>query len=194
MVKTYKLLENGGVEITVKVIPTPKLLKAKKAGLSSLPRVGVELELDSDLFNVSYVGLGPHENYPDRKSCCDTGKFATTVSDMHTPYIVPSENGARGECDSVTFSSEGGGKSLKVSGKGGQKFSFSASLWSNKELQVADHTYDLAKRGDGGGSMFVNIDHKIMGVGGDCSWLPVVYEDYKVGVEVYEFGFVFQPL
>ena len=63
----------------------------------SLPRLGVALEVPRRLQRVDWLGLGPHENYPDRKSSAAVGRWhAPSVADMHTPYVVPSENGTRG--------------------------------------------------------------------------------------------------
>jgi beta-galactosidase len=38
---------------------------------------------------------GPHENYVDRKASALLRLFSSSISDLHTPYIVPSENGGR---------------------------------------------------------------------------------------------------
>ena len=46
-------------------------------------------------------------------------------------------------------------------------FSCSAILHSATELDGALHTNDLAVRENGEDIVYVNLDHKIMGVGGD---------------------------
>jgi len=58
-------------------------------------RVGVQVLVAEKLDHVRYYGLGPHENYPDRRSSAVLAVHESTTSRMHTPYVVPGENGAR---------------------------------------------------------------------------------------------------
>ena len=98
---------------------------------------------------------------------------------MHVDYIYPSENGNRCEVSCVCFTDkEGSG----VCFKSDSKLNFSAKLYSQKELHVADHTHQLEQRKDGGSEspIFVHLDRLMMGVGGDCSWRPCVYPDYLI--------------
>ena len=65
------------------------------ASLPPLPRSGLSLCLDSSFSRVEWCGLGPHEAYDDRKECCYLGVFSSNVADLHTPYVMPQENGRR---------------------------------------------------------------------------------------------------
>ena len=38
---------------------------------------------------------GPHENYVDRQDGAPARVYSAAISDLHTPYIAPSENGGR---------------------------------------------------------------------------------------------------
>jgi hypothetical protein len=60
-----------------------------------MPRVGVQLNLLSDLNNVLYKGNGPHECYPDRKASSIHALHRARVEDMYTPYLHPTESSAR---------------------------------------------------------------------------------------------------
>ncbi len=62
-----------------------------------LPRVGLRFSLPSSFENVRWMGLGPHEAYDDRKSSAFLGVFRSKVDDLHTPYVVPQENGRRAD-------------------------------------------------------------------------------------------------
>jgi len=186
---TYRVHRNGDVKVTCKV-------KAKnvKKGLTSLPRVGLTLALDPSLFNISYLGRGSGdttgENYPDRQSAAFMGTHSGTPASMHVPYIVPSENGARTDCSWACFADVAGeGLIIRAGpGRAGASFSFSAGLHTQAELHEAEHTYDLPIRKQGVDPVYVNVDHRIMGVGGDCSWLPCVYPEYLVEPgDEYEF-------
>jgi len=185
----YRCYRNGDVQVRCTVKPG-----SLRKDLKSLPRVGLQLALDPSLFNVGYLGMGEGENYPDRVSCSQMGVYRTTASQMHVPYIVPGECGAREGCNWVSFTDKNGAGVLIKPGED-ESFSFSSSLYNTTELHTAMHTYDLAERKNGDAPVYVNISHKIMGVGGDCSWLPCVYDQYLVDPKKeYEFSFWICPL
>jgi hypothetical protein len=133
----------------------------------------MNLVLDSSLFHIQYFGRGPGENYTDRKSGSEMGVYGTTPLDMaYDKYIVPGENGSRSDCEWISFlSDEGDGVCIVSNTDGGKQTSFSSSalLHSAQELHNASHTHtcDLPKRSNGHDPIHVNVDHKIMGVGGD---------------------------
>jgi beta-galactosidase len=56
--------------------------------------VGLELEAPKGLEQVRWLGLGPHETYPDRKHSGLKDVHTAHVKDLHTPYVVPSESHA----------------------------------------------------------------------------------------------------
>ena len=193
-VTKYRIFRNGDVQICCNVKPGQL-----RKDMTSLPRVGLTLPLDSSLFNIKYLGRGDVENYPDRCSSAAFGVYSTTASKMHVNYVVPGENGARQDCSWASFTdSHGAGVLVRADDKGGKgcsTFSFSASFWDTAELHDAKHTYDLKRGKDGGSIIYLNIDHKIMGVGGDCSWLPCVYDDYLIDPsEAYDFSVWITPI
>jgi hypothetical protein len=157
--------------------------------------------LDSSLFHIQYFGRGPGENYPDRKSGSEMGVYGTTPLDMaYGNYIVPGENGSRSECEWMTFLSDKGDGVCIVSDTGDEKhtsFSASALLHSAQELHSAAHTHtdDLPRRSNGHDPIHVNVDHKLMGLGGDnrlvcacvssarcnCIYLTLFFSGFSVG-------------
>jgi beta-galactosidase len=60
-------------------------------------RVGLSCQLAQVPQSACWLGLGPHENYPDRKLAAQQGRWTLPLEAMHTPYIFPTENGLR--CD-----------------------------------------------------------------------------------------------
>jgi hypothetical protein len=69
-----------------------------RTALPSIPRVGFSLGLRKAFGAAcTWFGRGPHENYDDRKEGARIGVHTLPADAMHTPYIVPSENGLR--CD-----------------------------------------------------------------------------------------------
>jgi beta-galactosidase len=163
------------IQVRYKIVPQPCLHR-----IPSLPRIGVSLEVHQALCKVSYYGRGPKENYPDRKSGSFMGVYTTIPSQMGYDYIVPSENGNRSDCQWVCLNdddSNGGdntGLLIVASGDNGNNnkknnsFGVSALLHNANELNHASHSYDLdQERSDGTHPIFVNIDHQLMGLGGD---------------------------
>ena len=177
-VSTYEIYRNGRISIANKVIPIGRT--------SSIPRIGLSFRLNPAFHNIQYFGRGPNENYPDRKSGSHFGWWKTSASDMGYSYIVPSENGSRSDCKRICFESRRDG-GLAVVADSDSAFSCSALLHSADELHHASHTCDLDKRMDGENLIHVNIDHQLMGVGGDNSWSPCVYPDFVVKSQEYNY-------
>jgi len=146
--------------------------------LPSIPRVGLTFDLaaGAQTNNVKWLGLGPVENYPDRKAGVRFGAYQSNLDDLHTPYLFPTENGLR--CDTKLLSIGG----LQFAGN----FNFSASEYSAEQLTKATHTVDLVKSG----RVYVNIDHVHMGIGGDDSWSPSVHPEHLVEGTRYQYELV----
>lgn len=62
-----------------------------------LARTGLRWTMPGEYSRVRYFGLGPHEAYEDRKSCCYLGVFEGDVSEFHTNYTYPQECGRRAD-------------------------------------------------------------------------------------------------
>jgi hypothetical protein len=54
-----------------------------------LARIGVRMILDAKFDRFAYLGRGPMENYPDRKTGSDVGLYRSTVRQQMTPYAKP---------------------------------------------------------------------------------------------------------
>jgi beta-galactosidase len=189
---SYHFYLDGRVKISNDVFPSKAIRKA-----TSLPRVGLSIKLKKCLTEVKYFGRGPGENYPDRKSGSEMGVYTTSPAEMgYSKYIVPGENGSRTDCEWVSFRSAEGDGLCVLSDRArrcGSSFSCSALLYDAAELHTATHT--LPARRDGEHIVHVNIDHKIMGLGGDTSWFPGVYPEYLVSSkDAYKYSVVLVPL
>ncbi len=167
----YDVYRDGRISIANKVKTLEKT--------SSLPRIGLSFRLNPAFYNIRYFGRGPLENYPDRKSGSHFGWWKTSPSKMGYDYIVPSENGSRSDCQQICFESDNH-EGIAIIADSRTSFSCSALLHSTVELHRASHTCDLDQRFNGVHPIYVNIDHKLMGVGGDNSWSPCVYPDFIV--------------
>jgi beta-galactosidase len=150
--------------------------------LPPLPRIGLcyaitESQNQSNNMPVTYQGLGPFENYPDRLSAARFGHYCLPLSELHTNYIFPSDNGLRSHCRLLEVGA------LRTTGN----FHFSISEYSQTMLASAFHTHELASNEH----VYVNIDHAHMGVGGDDSWSPSTHEEYLIDKKHYRYSLVF---
>lgn len=146
--------------------------------LPPMPRIGLTLALpaSSKTEQVSWKGLGPFENYPDRVSAARFGHYKEEIKALHTPYIFPSENGLR--CETKWLETG----ELQILGD----FQFSVSLYSAEQLTKAKHTNELTQSD----KVFINIDNQHMGIGGDDSWSPSVHTAYLLDKKHYRYQLV----
>jgi beta-galactosidase len=153
--KRWQIDGNGQLQLDVRVevaadIPPP-------------PRIGLVCHLAGQAPVVSWDGLGPHENYPDRKLAACQGRWTLPLPELHTPYIFPSENGLR--CDT---------RSLRYAGHQWQGlFHFGIGRYSLQQLRATSHVHLLAEEP----GVWLNLDAFHMGIGGDDSWSPSVHQD-----------------
>ena len=101
---------------------------------------------------VRWLGLGPLENYPDRKLAAQQGRWALPLDAMQTPYIFPTENGLRCDTRELTFGSH------HFQGQ----FHFSLSRYSQQQLHTTTHQHLLREEA----GCWLNLDAFHMGVGG----------------------------
>lgn len=172
---TYTVFDDGRVKIETHVRPKSCISK-----VPSLARVGFEAVLDAQLYNMTYYGRGEVENYSDRKAGTEMGIWKTTVVENEFDYIVPSENGNKSDCRWVSFQDTHGRGIGFVADPDGDSINVGATLNSQSALHRALHTCDVGHKRNGEAPIYAHIDHKLMGVGGDVSWFPVVYPDYVV--------------
>ena len=180
---SYLIKSSGEIMISVSLTPGT-------SGLPELPRFGLNLQIPGNLYQVTWYGRGPWENYSDRNSSAFVGLYSTSVDDLYTPYIRPQENGYRTDVRWVEFTGKEG-VGLRI--KGSPLFCFSALPYTYEDLVTyswgGKHTTDLKKRD----FIDLNIDHKQLGVGGDNSWGAQPYPKYRLPVKNYFFSFSLKP-
>lgn len=146
--------------------------------LPPLPRVGLSFGMrDQDTPMVKWRGLGPFENYPDRKAAARFGEYYFSVEALHTPYIFPTDSGLRSDCTQLEV------ENLLVKGS----FLFAISRYSQQQLTDAKHTNELSEEGN----LHVHIDHQHMGVGGDDSWSPSTHKAFLLERKHYTYSLEF---
>ena len=148
-----------------------------------LPRMGTSWILNTDLNRVQWYGRGPQENYPDRKSGYKIGKYASRISEMTEPYLIPQDHGLRADIRWVRLYNQQG-IGLKFSGS--SLFNFNAWPYSTDNLTKALYTYQL-KPFNG---ITFNFDHVTSGVG--CT-ARSVFNPYRVLPQPYEYTIFVTP-
>ncbi len=145
-----------------------------------LPRFGLRLFLPRELEQVRYWGLGPVENYPDKRRAACFGCFAAAVAELHEDYLMPQENGAHGGCDLMTITD--GEHTLAVTGS--KPFSFNASHYTQEELTAKQHNFELEECG----ATVLCLDYSHNGIGSN-SCGPEPLPQYRLEPERIEFDF-----
>lgn len=158
----------------------------KDPQVKTLPRIGLRLFLAPELDTVEYCGIGPRESYPDKCRSGWYGHFCSPVAELHEDYIRPQENGSHCGCDYVRLS--GGGLALTAAGTGQDTFSFNASLFTQEELELRRHNYELMPSG----MTVLCLDHRMAGIGSrSCG--PELSEQYRVDANTFRFTFWLKP-
>ncbi|KAK7317355.1 hypothetical protein RJT34_01507 [Clitoria ternatea] len=173
---TYAIYASGDVIVECNVKPNPDL--------PPLPRVGIELNVDKSLDQVTWYGRGPFECYPDRKAAAQLAVYEHSVSELHVPYIVPGECSGRADVRWATFRNKDGLGIYASIYASSPPMQMSASYYSTSELDRAAHNEELIE----GDSIEIHLDHKHMGLGGDDSWSPCVHDQYLLPPVPYSFS------
>ncbi len=163
---------DGSGDVAIETTATPG---AWLEELETLPRIGLTMQLPGTHEQVTWRGLGPHENYPDRQESATYNTWSRTVSDMPVDYIHPQDTGNRGGTRWVAVTPEHGAGLLAWSDK---PMHIKALPWTAHELDRAQHTWEL----EAGGTTVLSLDHRVAGLGSSiCGPKPL--ERYLVPAE-----------
>ncbi|MDM2771865.1 beta-galactosidase [Citrobacter sp. Cpo126] len=166
--KSYRIDGNGEMQVTVDVDVA-----------SSTPhpaRIGLSCQLAQVAERVNWLGLGPHENYPDRLGAACFDRWDLSLDEMYTPYVFPSENGLRCGTRELYYGAH----------QWRGDFLFNISRFSQQQLMETSHRHLLQPEA----GTWLNIDGFHMGVGGDDSWSPSVSPEFQLSAGRYHFQFV----
>lgn len=141
--------------------------------LPELPRLGISLPIASHFNRMSWLGLGPLDSYPDRKTANSYGLWSAKVADMFVHYPKPQENANREEVRKLSFSNTQG-RGLLVEAVN-QPFSASAMHFTATDLATTSHDVYLNARKE----VVLNIDAKMLGLG-NSSCGPGVLKKYAI--------------
>lgn len=151
-----------------------------------LPRIGYSMVLPSELNQYDYYGRGPVNNYNDRKTSQFIGWYHSPVAEQGIMLPKPQAQGNREEVRwcAVTNDSQQGVVFISDS-----TMSASALPWSQQELTLAAHPYQLPKSS----GTHLHLDAKVTGLGGaSCGQGGPLTPD-QVRSTPTTFGFIIRP-
>lgn len=179
----YLIRNNGSVVVTGSIDLTG-------TRLPELPRFGMRMELRHSYEYLIYYGRGPLENYIDRYSSSFIGRYEDKVENQFYWYIRPQETGNKTDVRWLTLL-DGEGEGVRITGL--QPIAFSALHFSPEDLDPGltrklQHTVDIVPRKD----IFLHIDLKQRGLGGDNSWGMYPYNNYRLLDKKYIYSYMIE--
>mgnify|MGYP004696277787 FL=1 len=151
-----------------------------------LPRIGYSMVLPSELNQYDYYGRGPVNNYNDRKTSQFIGWYHSPIAEQGIMLPKPQAQGNREEVRwcAVTNDNQQGVVFISDS-----TMSASALPWSQQELTLAAHPYQLPKSS----GTHLHLDAKVTGLGGaSCGQGGPLTPD-QVRSTPTTFGFIIRP-
>jgi len=176
---TYRVHPCGKVDVKMHYDPVKEL--------GDMPEFGMMMKLDADYGNVRFFGLGPEENYIDRREGARLGLWEYRAEENYTPYLMPQECGNRTGVRWAEITDDRG-QGLKLWLNGGE---FSALPWTPHEIENAAHGYELPPVH----YTVLKMSSRQMGIAGDDSWGARTHEEYLIDItRPVEFEFSFRGI
>lgn len=178
----YLIKDDGSLRVTSSIDMTGR-------DLPELPRFGMRMQLPSAYTNLTYYGRGPWENYSDRNTSAFVGLYKDEVKNQFTwNYIRPQEGGYKTDVRWLTLTNDEG-KGLSIEGI--QPICFSAVNNLAEDLDPGltkkqQHLTDIKPRSE----VYLNVDLKQRGVGGDNSWGALPHQPYRLLDKKYSYSYI----
>jgi beta-galactosidase len=190
----FSLIQDSAIVRVIYTINRQGIIKVDyrldaNPGLPHLPKVGMQGAILDQYRNIEWFGLGPLENYVDRRYGFDAGIYKMDISEFMEPYVVPQENANRTDCRWMFLSNPVSRQGLLIVAD--SLLSMSAWLYTEENILAARHTNKLREAG----FVTLNIDLLQMGVGGNDSWSDVAapLEQYQIKAKNYKYSFYLVP-
>ena len=173
---TYRIRPCGRVDVRLDYDPVKEL--------GEMPEFGMITKLSADCDRVRFYGLGPQENYIDRREGARLGIWDYRAEENLTPYLLPQECGNRTGVRWAEIT-DAKGQGLKLWLNGGE---FSALPWTPHEIENAAHGYELPPVN----YTVLKLSTRQMGIAGDDSWGSRTHPEYLLDASKplrFEFSF-----
>lgn len=182
----YTISSNGAMKVDVN-------FKTDKNNLPEIPRLGVYAVLQPEFEEMTWLGRGPHENYEDRKMSALIGKYSSTVWNQYHPYVRAQETANKCDVRWVALCNNQNRGLLFIAEK-----PMAVSAWNFDQEAIDYVPFDIERKH--GGSVqkqdfvWLNLDYKQMGVGGDNTWGAQVHPEYTISPKDYSYSFTIVPV
>ncbi len=176
-----------------------------------LPKVGTQYTLSNDFQHFEWYG-NDVETYADRQTGGKIGHYQDSVKNQYIPYIRPQENGNHSECRWAMLMNSDSIGLLVIADDWEEGLNVSVQDYHDADLGSANHSFraigdylEAKKITEAFGqnspidienygiryseNVFLNIDYKQSGIGGDNSWQPRTHEKYLLKDDVYEWSY-----
>ena len=182
----YTVRGDGSIKVDMSFTPGKKTLP-------EMPRLGMRMILPSDFDNMKWFGRGPHENYADRKNSALIGVYSATVWEQYHPYVRAQETGNKCDVRWVELRDKNG-RGIRISGDE----PLNVSAWNFPQENIEYRPFNVERRHGGSiekkNMVWLNIDHRLMGVGGDNTWGAQVHPEYTITPHAWTYGFTISKL
>jgi beta-galactosidase len=138
----WRPLDDGAVAVRIEILPS--------ADWDIVwPRIGVRLDVPTDVDSATWFGTGPLESYPDSRRAARVGRFSAALGDLAVDYARPQETGHRSEVRRLELavgSAQGADPWLSIEAvrdARGRLPGFTLSRHTAEELTAAAHPYEL---------------------------------------------------
>lgn len=177
----YCVRPDGNIRVTMAFVPGDK-------SLPEMPRLGMRMILKSQYDNMTWLGRGPQENYADRKTSALIGKYKATVWEQYHPYVRAQETANHCDVSWLTLADKVG-NGLRITGE--EKLSVSAWNFTLDDIAYIPSSVYHRHGGtiDKRDLVWLNIDHRQMGVGGDNTWGAQVHPEYTITPKAWTYSF-----
>ncbi len=174
----WTVYPDGSVELRSSIAPSnTKLL---------LGRLGYSMEVPAGLNRYTYYGRGPVNNYNDRKTSQFIGLYSHKVGEGEIILPKPQAMGNREEVRWCSLTDGSGNGAVFVADR---QMSASALPWSQLDLTLAPHIYQLPRPGN----TRLHLDAIVTGLGGaSCGQDIPLVQDRAQGNR--DFGFIIRPV
>ncbi|MFV0291477.1 MAG: glycoside hydrolase family 2 TIM barrel-domain containing protein [Mangrovibacterium sp.] len=166
-------------------------LKLGSLELAQMPRIGMMMQMPEEFENIAWFGRGPGENYPDRKAASFVDVYKSTVTSQFVSYESPQDNGYKTDARWLEVTNDDG-VGLKFSMS--SLFGFSTLHFTPEDLtqerRGSMHQVQLKPRK----ASVLNLDYKIMGVGGIDSWGAQPFEKYLIKAADFSYSLIIEPI
>lgn len=171
--ETYKINNNGTVQLTSSINPFGKL--------PEVARIGYELIVDKKFESLEWYGCGPWETYIDRKDGSQFGVYSGLIEEQFVNYPYPQENGNKYNIRWAKLKSSSGSV-IKIDGL--QPLEINARHFTTMNIAEAMHPFNLKRIDD----VILHLNYKMAPLGNE-SCGPVPLDKYVLYPKQWNFSF-----